>query len=303
MQSRHRAHAGQPLDVAVADAETQRAMVLISLVAQALPAGNSTVRLRWQLRQRPCAAANAGSHRHSRRMSGEARTSVSKCAGNGTALGGWEQQLVEYNAGQEQEAQVWTDMGGMALDPKQELFVRLVSDRREPLGVFFEARGLPAIARHRVWVSGLIIAAVYLVISAEMLNRTLVAMVGGFLSLALLTWVKGPPSLKVVISWMNESTLGLLFGMMVLIHFLAETGVFQWVRAHARTPPSTLARTHARTRPSIHACAHPRAHPPIHPRLRAPTRAPTHPRLRAPTRAPTHPRMQTRAHPHSRTPA
>ena len=34
--------------------------------------------------------------------------------------------------------------------------------------------------------------------------------------------------MKQVLGWWNESTLGLLFGMMVLVHFLSETGVFQW---------------------------------------------------------------------------
>ena len=54
-------------------------------------------------------------------------------------------------------------------------------------------------------------------------------MCGSFLALALLSGIVGPVNMKDVISWSNESTLGLLFGMMIQVHFLSETGLFQWV--------------------------------------------------------------------------
>lgn len=59
-------------------------------------------------------------------------------------------------------------------------------------------------------------------ISLEVLHRSLVAMVGGFAALGLLTAIKGGPSMKQVLGWWNESTLGLLFGMMVLVLFFCS---------------------------------------------------------------------------------
>ena len=58
-------------------------------------------------------------------------------------------------------------------------------------------------------------------------------MCGSFLALALLSGIVGPVNMKDVISWSNESTLGLLFGMMIQVHFLSETGLFQWVAVRA----------------------------------------------------------------------
>jgi hypothetical protein len=48
-----------------------------------------------------------------------------------------------------------------------------------------------------------------------------------FAMMGLLLWMNMVPSLDVVTSWLDESTLGLLFGMMILVGQLKNTGLFE----------------------------------------------------------------------------
>ena len=62
------------------------------------------------------------------------------------------------------------------------------------------------------------------IISLELLDRTLSAMLGASLMIGLLVLLNKTPDLKTIISWCDEGTLGLLFGMMVIVSKLSLTG-------------------------------------------------------------------------------
>jgi Na+/H+ antiporter NhaD/arsenite permease-like protein len=70
------------------------------------------------------------------------------------------------------------------------------------------------------------------------------AMLGSFLALGVLAALNKQPSLEVVVGWIDFETVMLLFGMMVIVGILSETGIFEWaavqVAAHGggnRLPP------------------------------------------------------------------
>ncbi|XP_064484124.1 P protein-like [Ornithodoros turicata] len=78
---------------------------------------------------------------------------------------------------------------------------------------------------------GMILAAallvgLYVLIIFELVHRTLAALVGATLAVTALSLVGERPSLDRVVSWLDVETLSLLFGMMVLVAILCETGVF-----------------------------------------------------------------------------
>jgi Na+/H+ antiporter NhaD/arsenite permease-like protein len=90
-------------------------------------------------------------------------------------------------------------------------------------------------ANYRIVMGGIILILVYGAILSEVLHRTLAALLGAFFALTLLTALTHPPKMKTIISYMDEGTLGLLFGMMIMVNLLSLTGFFEWAAAKAVT--------------------------------------------------------------------
>lgn len=65
------------------------------------------------------------------------------------------------------------------------------------------------------------------VIALELMHRTLVAFIGAFAVLSLLAALDMIPSLETVLFWIDEGSLGLLFGMMIMVAKLSSTGFFE----------------------------------------------------------------------------
>lgn len=79
----------------------------------------------------------------------------------------------------------------------------------------------------KLWLCAIILIGALVTIAKEWIHRTLVAFVGSSLVLGLLLWCNLFPDLQTVVEWIDEETLGLLFGMMIIVGRLAETGFFQ----------------------------------------------------------------------------
>lgn len=73
-----------------------------------------------------------------------------------------------------------------------------------------------------------LLASLYALIVFEVINRTMAALLLSTASLAALAIAGERPSIPELISWLDVETLLLLFSMMVLVAFLAETGVFDY---------------------------------------------------------------------------
>merc|ERR1719320_876371 len=96
------------------------------------------------------------------------------------------------------------------------------------IALVLEVQQMSSLARHKIWLSGVLLILVYVLIGLELCDRVLIALVGSFVALLLLSLVQSPPDMGLVMTWMDEGTLSLLFGMMVIVAMLSVTGVFEW---------------------------------------------------------------------------
>lgn len=103
-------------------------------------------------------------------------------------------------------------------DPNVELSFTLYAAVKQPL------------YNYSVLVAALIMILVYAFILVEVIHRTLVAIFGSMLALLFLFIMDGGETVSIaqVMLSMEWSTLGLLFGMMLLVGELSHTGIFEW---------------------------------------------------------------------------
>lgn len=73
----------------------------------------------------------------------------------------------------------------------------------------------------------------YVMIIWEVVHRTFAAMVASTMSIALLAMMNERPTMPEVMAWIDVETLLLLFGMMILVAILSETGVFDYLAVYA----------------------------------------------------------------------
>jgi hypothetical protein len=102
--------------------------------------------------------------------------------------------------------------------PEVELGFTLVAEVRTPL------------ADYSVIVAAVIMVIVYAFILVEVIHRTLIAIFGSMFALLFLFIMNdgATESIKQIMLSMEWSTLGLLFGMMLLVGELSHTGIFEW---------------------------------------------------------------------------
>ena len=78
-----------------------------------------------------------------------------------------------------------------------------------------------------------ILTIVYALIVFEVVHRALAAAVGGIVAVITLHIIGNGPDLGTVVTWIDEETIGLLIGMMVIVDILGKTGVFEWAAVQA----------------------------------------------------------------------
>ncbi|KAG8183958.1 hypothetical protein JTE90_005189 [Oedothorax gibbosus] len=87
----------------------------------------------------------------------------------------------------------------------------------------------PALAFGQIVMAVCILIGLYILIIFELVHRTLAALIGATVAISCLAFVGERPSLTEVLSWVDVETLSLLFGMMVLVSILCETGFFEYI--------------------------------------------------------------------------
>jgi di/tricarboxylate transporter len=87
------------------------------------------------------------------------------------------------------------------------------------------------LAEWSVLIAAIIMIIVYFFILIEVIHRTLIAIFGSMVALLFLFIIRGgnTESIRTIMLFMEWSTLGLLFGMMIIVGELSHTGVFEWV--------------------------------------------------------------------------
>lgn len=104
------------------------------------------------------------------------------------------------------------------------LYFKIETDSPAPIGFMFQFLQLGKVGNFRPLIAGVILGSVYIVMLTDMVNRMNVAIIGSFVALAALSGIHGTESLKAAMEAMDISTLGLLFGLMILVQVLATTG-------------------------------------------------------------------------------
>jgi hypothetical protein len=116
-------------------------------------------------------------------------------------------------------------------DPEEDHVINVYSSEgNDVLSFTLRASVNTPLANYSVLVAALIMIVVYAFILIEVIHRTLVAIFGSMIALLFLFIMQGgdTESIAQIMLNMEWSTLGLLFGMMLLVGELSHTGIFEW---------------------------------------------------------------------------
>jgi len=102
-------------------------------------------------------------------------------------------------------------------DDSRDQFFIIISEHSEPMAVAIALHSLGFTGSSQVLIAACIMTLLFGMIMTEVLHRTLAAMIGAALCLIMLAVQNRPPSLSTVVGWMDHGTLGLLWGMMVIV--------------------------------------------------------------------------------------
>lgn len=116
-------------------------------------------------------------------------------------------------------------------NPEHHHVIAVTSTYSHPVSFTLVAMAQTTLSRHSVLVAALIMILVYVFILLELIHRTLVAIYGSMVALFFFFLMNGgeTESIKTIMLHQEWSTLGLLFGMMLLVGELSHTGVFEWL--------------------------------------------------------------------------
>lgn len=81
--------------------------------------------------------------------------------------------------------------------------------------------------------AAVILLGLYVMIIWEIVHRTFAAMIASTTSIGILALMNERPTMPELMSWIDVETLLLLFGMMILVAILSETGVFDYLAVFA----------------------------------------------------------------------
>jgi Na+/H+ antiporter NhaD/arsenite permease-like protein len=130
----------------------------------------------------------------------------------------WMRALVlGVNITDPEEAEYYEEHGG---------FLPPLSFAGEPH--FYGAAGVA-----QLYLAAVVLIFTYVAIVTEVMHHTLIACTSAFFALLLLAIFGKAPSLERVMEFLDVGTLALLFGMMVIVGGLSETGVFEYAAVRA----------------------------------------------------------------------
>uniref|UniRef100_A0A7S0HFN8 Citrate transporter-like domain-containing protein n=1 Tax=Hanusia phi TaxID=3032 RepID=A0A7S0HFN8_9CRYP len=112
-------------------------------------------------------------------------------------------------------------------DPLDQYFI-MISHSKDPMAVAINMHSLGPTGSIQVGISAFIMVILFGLIMTEVLHRTMAAMIGATLCMITLAVQNRVPSLTKVVGWMDHGTLGLLWGMMLIVGITMRTGVFEW---------------------------------------------------------------------------
>lgn len=81
--------------------------------------------------------------------------------------------------------------------------------------------------------AAILLLGLYVMIIWDIVHRTFAAMIASTSAIAILAVMNERPTMPEIISWIDVETLLLLFGMMILVAILSETGIFDYLAVYA----------------------------------------------------------------------
>jgi Na+/H+ antiporter NhaD/arsenite permease-like protein len=108
------------------------------------------------------------------------------------------------------------------------LRLNVTSNSQQPVGLQLKVLQLRHIVRYEVILGVILLVLVYVLIVFELVHRTIAALIGSFWGLTFLSVIQERPSFLEVIMWIDYDTIGLLFGMMILVGIFSTTGFFEY---------------------------------------------------------------------------
>ncbi|KAA8490722.1 putative transporter [Porphyridium purpureum] len=115
-------------------------------------------------------------------------------------------------------------------NPEQQMPVVLVrTNSPTPIGVIIHSHQSQAIGRHQVVIAGLILIFLFILIMTDVVHRTLSAFMAMFIAIFFLVIFDKAPSLVDAWAHIDSGVIVLLFGMMIIVHVLSTTGIFEYM--------------------------------------------------------------------------
>lgn len=81
--------------------------------------------------------------------------------------------------------------------------------------------------------ASILLLCLYVMIIWEIIDRTFAALLASTASIVILSLMNERPTMPEILSWIDTETLLLLFGMMILVGILSETGLFDYLAVYA----------------------------------------------------------------------
>lgn len=113
------------------------------------------------------------------------------------------------------------------------LQVHLLTNLNVELPLKFTYDPTPVDTKLGVILAAVVLLGLYVMIIWDIVHRTFAAMLASTMAIAILAAMGERPSMHLIMSWIDVETLLLLFGMMILVAVLSETGVFDYFAVYA----------------------------------------------------------------------
>lgn len=113
------------------------------------------------------------------------------------------------------------------------LIMNLLTNFNKSFGTKFGYDPSPLDKGAGVLLATLVLLQLYVLIIWELVHRTLAAIIASTMAVGILAAMNERPPMALIISWIDVETLLLLFGMMILVAILSETGAFDFLAVYA----------------------------------------------------------------------
>ncbi|XP_055837397.1 P protein isoform X2 [Episyrphus balteatus] len=116
---------------------------------------------------------------------------------------------------------------------KAALRIRMKADANRGIPLQFSYDDTPINKDMGVVYAALVLCGLYIMIIWEVVNRTFAAIIASTMAIGILAALDERPPMAQIMSWIDVETLLLLFGMMILVAILSETGIFDYLAVFA----------------------------------------------------------------------